>query len=57
MEKKEIKRTQTRIHTRALDRNVAKNIMKKKGYPMHKIFKNGFFARNWRVFANEIYIK
>ena len=53
----EKKRVSTQVHTRALDRAVAKNVLKKKGVPLHRVFKSGWFARNWRVYANAVNVK
>lgn len=43
------KRVPTRIHTRKLDRNVARNNMLKAG--RRQINKNKYFAENWRAWA------
>lgn len=38
-----------RIHTRKLDRGVARARMKQSGHK--RVTKNGWFAANWRAFA------
>ena len=43
-------RVLTQIHTRELDRAVAKANMKKGG--LHKVCKGNFFSENWRKFAD-----
>ena len=40
-----------RIHTRKIDRMVARNEARNKGYT--KINKNNWFAMNWRQFVTE----
>lgn len=40
-------RVPTRVHTRKLDRNVARERMKKAG--IKRINKDGYFAENWRT--------
>lgn len=47
--KSKIKRVPTRVHTRELDRGVAKENMKRKG--IHRIGKDNFFANNWREYS------
>ena len=42
------KRTTVRIHTRKIDRMVAK---KYAGGALHKLIKSGDFAKNWRRYA------
>ena len=49
MKKRKRKRVSVQIHTRKLDRCVAKKRMKQAG--MRKINKHGFFANNWRMVA------
>lgn len=46
--KNKIKRVPTRIHTREMDRAIAKINMKKKG--LHQICKGDYFARNWKFY-------
>lgn len=47
-------KTQTRrIHTRKLDRMVAKNNIKKHGGNLHDIIKSGLFAKSWRIYAGK----
>ena len=49
MKDKNKRRVPTRVHTRELDREVAKVNMKKKG--LHQICKGTFFPENWRKFV------
>lgn len=44
-----IKRVPTRVHTRELDRSIAKTNMKRSG--LHRIGKGDFFHNNWRKYA------
>ena len=41
-----------RIHTRKIDRGVARKAMETLGY--HRVVSKGFFARNWRKFAQDV---
>lgn len=45
------KRKPTRVHTRKLDRGVAKHNLEKQGN-LHNAIKSGHFAINWRRYAN-----
>lgn len=50
MEKKQIKKwVSTRVHTRSIDRAVAKHNL---GENVHRAIKSGHFATNWRTYAN-----
>lgn len=51
MKKRNYRRVSTRVHTRKLDRGVARKFTKDVG--MHKVTKNGFFAKNWRELTKE----
>ena len=39
-----------RVHTRSIDRCVAKHNLEKKN-ALHRAIKSGHFANNWRVYA------
>ena len=43
------RRVPTRVHTRELDRGVARTNMKKAG--LHQVAKGKFFSDNWRKYA------
>lgn len=49
---KKRQRVSTQVHTRELDRAVAKANMKKGG--LHKFCKGKFFSENWRDFADPV---
>lgn len=48
-EKKEIIFHPVRIHTRKIDRGVARARMKESG--RKRVTRNGYFSANWRAFA------
>lgn len=50
------KRVPTRVHTRSIDRSVARHILEKKR-ALHNAIKSGNFATNWRVYANAKEVK
>lgn len=43
-----------RVHSRKIDRMVAKHNMEKQGVSVHDQIKRGFFSDNWRRYANAI---
>lgn len=43
-----------RVHTRKIDRMVAKHNMEKQGVSVHDTIKHGFFGSNWRRYANAL---
>ena len=45
-------RVPTRVHTRELDRGVARHNMKKVGLRQVAKGKNSFFSQNWEKYAN-----
>jgi len=49
--KKKCRRVSTRVHTRKIDRCVARKRAQQAG--MRKVTKNGFFANNWQALAKE----
>ena len=49
--KGKFKTVSVRVHTRSIDRAVARHNLEKKG-ALHNAIKSGHFANNWRVYAN-----
>lgn len=45
------KRVSTRVHTRKIDRGVARHNLEKQGN-LHNAIKRGHFAINWRKYAD-----
>ena len=43
-----------RVHTRKIDRGVAKNNMKILGVNLHNCIKHGQFNTQWRQYAQEV---
>lgn len=50
-ETKKTKRVPTRVHTRELDREIARERMRKA--KLNRVGKDSFFADNWRKFSQD----
>lgn len=45
------KRKFVRVHTRKIDREIAKRTVKKNGGQLHMFIKRGVFAKHWREYC------
>lgn len=45
------KRKFVRVHTRKIDREIAKRTVKKSGGQLHMFIKRGVFAKHWREYC------
>ena len=43
-----------RVHTRKIDRMVAKHNILKSGASLHDIIKRGYFSMQWKKYANAL---